>query len=208
MVKARGRPKGKTAKDSEQAFEERRLEILRTAARTFSERGFHATSIADLAKILDVTKPSIYHYIGSKDEMLFEAGSVALERLAGALERAVASDDTGLERLKGFFIRYVEIICDDFGRCLVLTDPQWLEPESREKNVLGRRLLTEKIEEIIGEGIKDGSIAKCDPRMMAFTFFAACNGVPRWYRPNKSFAPSEIAERVLSVLIEGARIRS
>lgn len=198
-----GRPPGRPKGSAEENFQERRLEILRTAARAFTERGFHATSLNDLAALLDVTKPSIYYYVQSKDELLFECGRLALERLTEAMKRAVTSDENALERLRAFFLNYAEIICDDFGRCLVLTDPQWLEPDNRKLNVHGRRELTQEIQNIIAKGISEGSIRPCNPRIAAFTLFSAFNGIARWYRPDGGMKPAELARETLNLLVNG-----
>lgn len=198
-----GRPPGRPKGSAEENFQERRLEILRTAARAFTERGFHATSLNDLAALLDVTKPSIYYYVQSKDELLYECGRLALERLTEAMKIAVTSDENALERLRAFFLNYAEIICDDFGRCLVLTDPQWLEPDNRKLNVKGRRELTQEIQNIISKGISEGSIRPCEPRIAAFTLFSAFNGIARWYRPNGGMAPADLARETLNLVVNG-----
>jgi AcrR family transcriptional regulator len=61
--------------------------VLRTAARLFNEKGFHATSLDEVAERLHVTKPTVYHYVKNKDEILFECVRIGIETLHAAVER-------------------------------------------------------------------------------------------------------------------------
>src|SRR5579859_3879239 len=63
----------------------KREAVLRTAARLFNEQGFHATSLDDVARGLNVTKPTIYHYFRSKDDVLFECCRLGLEMIEEAV---------------------------------------------------------------------------------------------------------------------------
>ena len=64
----------------------KREALLQTAARIFNQVGFHQTTLDDLAKALNVTKPTLYYYVKNKDDILFECQRLALERLQGILE--------------------------------------------------------------------------------------------------------------------------
>ena len=59
----------------------KREAVLLAAVRMFNERGFHATSLDDVAASLGVSKPLIYHYLGAKDQVLFECMRIGLEQL-------------------------------------------------------------------------------------------------------------------------------
>src|SRR5580693_10002923 len=102
-------------------YEQRRLEVLRAAARTFNRRGFHTATLDDVADELGVTKPAIYYYAKSKDQLLAACGQLAITSLEAALDKSRGPDWTAAQRLSAFFALYADIICGDFGRCLVLT---------------------------------------------------------------------------------------
>lgn len=184
-------------------FTRRRLEVLRAAAKLFSGLGFHRASLSDLGEALGMTPAALYYYVHSKDDMLFQCGQVALEQLKNALDSAHSEGRCGLEKLEIFFALYAEVICDDFGRCLVLTNASDLEGESRERNLAGRRDLDRAVREIIGEGIADGSIRKTDERDLTTLLFGALNSVPRWWSPNGKRSPSDIARAYTDLVVRG-----
>ena len=84
--------------------------ILTSAARLFAERGFHETTIDDIASELQVTKPTIYYYVRSKDDILFQIAHVEIEEINSAL---AAHDDRSLpadRRLERFIQVYGEFL--------------------------------------------------------------------------------------------------
>lgn len=103
-------------------FSNKRLEVLRGAARVFSRLGFHRASLTDVGEALNITPPALYYYVKSKDELLAECGRIAFGQLSEALAAAKTQGLSGYESLIVFFRHYAEIITDDFGRCLVITN--------------------------------------------------------------------------------------
>jgi len=183
-----GEPKGKGA-----SFSKRKLEVFKAAARLFNERGFHNTSMDDIAATLDVTKPALYYYAKSKDELLFEIGRIALNDATDLLSNISAADKNGAEHLQTFFAAWTESICREFGRCLVLTKPENLGTDSRRKSKEGRRHVQQQVLNLIRLGITDGSIKPCNDKLLAQALFDLHNGITYWYKPGGDQTPAEIA---------------
>ncbi len=99
-------------------FAMKRQVVLRTAAQIFSRRGFHQTTLADIADELHIAKPTLYHYFKSKDEILLEVQQAAIQQM---LDAPIDPKASGIEQIRVFFHRYVEMIVDDFGTCLIMT---------------------------------------------------------------------------------------
>ncbi|MCL4488614.1 MAG: TetR/AcrR family transcriptional regulator [Chloroflexi bacterium] len=185
----------------------KRHALLSAAAAAFRSRGYANVSMSDLAEILHVTKPTLYHYIPSKEEILFECVQQGLVGLEEALTQARDRSQPALERLRTLFRRHVQFATEDFGACLVLYADDVQSPENRAVLKEGRTRLEKGLQEIILEGIADGSIAPCDPKFVFLAVFAALNTVPRWYRPDGELNPEEIADRLLAIMFDGLRPR-
>ena len=112
------------------------MALLLAAVRMFNERGFHATSLEDVAASLGVTKPVIYHHLGNKEQVLFECVRLGLEELALGAQAARETAGTGLDRLKTFLRSYAESVMGDFGKCAIRTTEESLSPQSYEKEHL------------------------------------------------------------------------
>jgi AcrR family transcriptional regulator len=184
-------------------YEQRRLEVLRAAAKTFNRKGFHIATLDDVADELGVTKPALYYYSKSKDELLAACGQLAIESLEAALDKPAAPVLSAEQRLRRFFALYADIICGDFGRCLVLTEPRDLAPESRKINIAGRRALNLAVREIIREGIAEGALRPCDDRTLAIALFDAFNGLAKWFNPKGPAPLAAIVEQYIVIFLEG-----
>ena len=182
------------------------LQILSAAAKIFNERGYHGTSVADVAEALGVSKPFVYYYLKNKDDILFECSRIATEQLHAMLDEVRKQEVSGWDKLALVFSGYARVMTTDFGICLIRnTAPGSLPTGSREKLWVGRRRLNREVEQIIAHGIADGSIRKCDPIALSFAVFGAFNWITYWYRENGPLSPDEISERFLDIFAHGAK---
>lgn len=190
----------------QQRLEEReakRRAVLRTAVQMFNERGFHATSLEDVAARLGISKPTIYHYLGNKDQVLLECLSSGLEQLREAAEASHRQPGTGLERLRSFLRRFAEVNMSEWGRCVIRTGEENLAPESAERLKVLKREVDGKMRALISEGIADGSIADGDPMIIAFTLAGALNWPARWFNENGKDSAEKVAEQMVDLLTAG-----
>ncbi len=183
-------------------FETRLDEVLRIAARLFSQQGFRQATLEDVAAALNITRPALYHYARSKDELAAKCLDIATAEINDAMEQARARQ-TGREQVEAFFHRYAEIICDDFGRCFVLVNRREYGPELQEISRTYERRCDHAIREMAKAGAADGSLRDVDPADVSRALFGAFNGVPVWFKPGGRRTPGRIADNFLSLLLAG-----
>lgn len=189
--------------EREEERKRKREALLIAAVRMFNERGFHATSLDDVAASLGVTKPVIYHYLGNKDQVLFECVRMGLAQLSEAVASARAQPGTGLDRLKIFLRRYAEANMGDFSCCVVRTGDETLSPESRSQFRALKREIDRAMRAMIQEAVEDGSAKVEDVWLTAFTLAGALNWTARWYRDDGALAPAQIAAKMVDQLVRG-----
>lgn len=193
----------RNAKERTQERAAKREAVLLAAVRMFNQRGFHTTSLDDVAAALNISKPLIYHYLGAKDHVLFECLRIGLERLCGAATEAAALPGTGLERLKMFLCRYGEAVMDDFGRCVIRTGDEILAPDSRVKFRDLKRDIDNALRRFMEEAVADGSAIIPDIKLTCFAFAGALSWTARWQEPGGKLTPAEIARQMVEILIKG-----
>lgn len=181
----------------------KREAVLSAAVRLFNLKGFHATSLDDVAAILGVTKPTIYHYFSNKDEILFECVNRGLTAISEATEVGNNLRGTGLERLKILLTDYAYCMMQDYGACVTRTSDNELSKESRARFRELKRLIDLKVRNVVSEGIADGSIAPGDPRLITFTITGALNWIARWYDPQGDMTRDDIAQGTVATLLTG-----
>ncbi|MBB5503393.1 TetR/AcrR family transcriptional regulator [Paraburkholderia sp. MM5384-R2] len=194
---------GQESLGQEEQHRLRRAVLFETAARAFNETGYYNTTLEELAKRLNVTKPALYYYVKDKDDILFECNRMALQHMQAALEEAENGTESGMQKLGDFLTRYTELMTNDFGACLIRTGLQPLRPESRAKlRVLANRL-DKALRGIVAQGVEDGSIRVCDPKMVSYAIFGGFNGIATWFQPGGEMQPADVTAHFLDLFVHG-----
>jgi AcrR family transcriptional regulator len=183
-------------------YDNRLDEVLRVAARLFSEQGFRQATLEDVAAALNVTRPALYHYARSKDELAAKCHDIAISEIDEAIVIA-RRYQTGREQILVFFRRYAEIICDDCGRCIVLVNRREYSPELQEVVRAHQRRFDQTIRDMVQIGVADGSLRNVDPADVSRALYGAFNGIPVWFKPGGKRTPGQIADDFLLLLLTG-----
>lgn len=181
----------------------KRRAVLLAAVRMFNQRGYHATLLDDVAASLGISKPTIYHYLGNKEQVLLECIALGLEDYHAAIDTARALSGSGLERLRHFLRRYAQANMSDFGRCVIRTGPEPLSAEGAQSLRERKRHIDTAMRSFIEEGFADGSIAPADAKLLAFTLAGALNWPARWHVPGGDLSAEAIAEQMVDMLTAG-----
>lgn len=189
--------------ERERIFTDKRDLVIKTAAKAFNERGFSGTSLDDIAELMGFTKAAIYHYVGSKEEILYECYIRGEDDIYVLFEEISGLKGNGLERLRHFILRYAQMAVGEDRILAVRINFNELTPDRREIIRERQRDLDHKLRVLVQDGINDGSIASCDPSLAAFLLFGAINSVSVWYKPHGRLQSREIAEAFAEMLISG-----
>jgi AcrR family transcriptional regulator len=189
--------------EREQVRIDKREAVLRMAAQVFNEKGYLAATLDEVAERLHVTKPTLYYYVKNKDEILYECVRIGLTMLQDAITEVGASGGTALDKLVAAMHKYTEIVTMDFGMCLIRVGEDPLPPESQRKLRRIKAAIDLEFRELIRQGIVEGTIAPCDPKLAAFTLAGALSWIGRWYRPEGAWTPEDIARQCIALLSNG-----
>jgi AcrR family transcriptional regulator len=183
--------------------------VLQTAAHMFLEQGYRRTSMSDLAKRLQITKPALYYYFRNKEEILVECYRAGITLIETLLDKALVSRGTGLDKVRVYIEAYAKsVVLHDFGRCVSMLDENELSSETRKQVRTLKRRIDASIRSYIEEGVADKSIAPCDPKLASFAMSGAINWIGTWYKPSGPLSGLEIASHFAYLLTEGLRTRS
>lgn len=185
--------------------EVKRQAVLREAAMSFNAKGYHATSLTDVATSLGVTKAALYHYFPNKNALLAACFDHAMKICFASLEKGIADGANGRERLLLTLSGYLSQIIDELSVAVVLMEEDALEPQDYADLVAERDRFERALRGLVRDGIEDGSIVPCDPKFVIFVILGSLNWVPKWFKASGRWSPkqvsaalSEIFERALS----------
>ncbi len=177
--------------DRKKQFNAKRRAVIRAAGEAFRRRGYHNTSMTEIAKALGLSKAALYYYVKNKEEVLFECHLMVYEAMEEVLAVPHREEKNGLDYLTSVFAQLVTLLTRD-GLSL-LTDVNSLSGESRDRVLAQRGAIERRITNIVNGGIIDGSIRQSDPRLTVFFFMGALNWLNAWYDPKGRVTGDAIA---------------
>jgi AcrR family transcriptional regulator len=180
----------------------KREAVLQTAAHLFLEKSYARTSLNDVAERLHITKPALYHYFPNKEEILLECYRLGTGLIEEILNE-IATGGSGLQKVEAFIYSYANVMTINFGRCVMRLDEGDLSEEARAEVRRYKRKIDRRLRSFIQEGIEDGSIMPCDPKITAFAIAGAVNWICKWYEPEGALSGEEIASQFARTLTYG-----
>jgi AcrR family transcriptional regulator len=183
----------------------RREEMVAAAARLFSERGYHGTSMQDVAGVLGLLRGSLYAHIGSKEELLYDVVERGAERFLERGTRALLLDAPAPERLRAFLVGHVETAIEQLEAGTVfLNEWRYLSDEPR-SNIQGKRdRYEDMVRSILADGIDRGEFrADIDVPLAARLVLSAGNWIYAWYREGGELAPHQVGAEFADMLVRG-----
>ena len=169
----------------------------------FLEKSYGRTSLNDVAERLSITKPAIYHYFSSKEQILVECYRLGTAMIAETLDQIAAHCGNGIEKVAAFISSYANVMTVNFGRCVMRLDEGDLSRDARAEIRASKKKIDRRLRSFVQEGIDDGSIAPCDPKLAAFSIAGALNWICMWYEPGGPLSPQEIATQFARTLTQG-----
>jgi AcrR family transcriptional regulator len=182
----------------------RRDELASTAARLFAERGFHGTSMGDLAEAMGVQKASLYSLTTSKQELLYRAMRDGAAAFHAGLD-AVPEDLPAVERIRLALRSHLRVVSEQLDVATVFTrEWRYLEGAQRDEILSERRRYEERVRGLLREGVEAGELrSDLDAGAAALLVLSAANWAYTWLSPERS--TDELADRFTAILVDGIR---
>ena len=186
-----------------QNFEDRRLTILREAAKCFVEDGVRGTQLQAIADKFGMTRAALYHYVSSKEEIIEECFEWGYKALTELFDSAAHVEGSGLDKVRFLFTGGVKIGTTDFGRAVATLRFHDLDPALRTKFGKMNQFVYSRYEHFIGEGVKDGSIKPCNPRSLSIFIGGAVRTVSEWLYHDRSLDQAALEADFMTYLTGG-----
>jgi len=178
--------------------------LTRQAARLFAERGYHGTSIGQLAEAIGVQKGSLYAHISSKQDLLYETMREGAAAFHGALD-AVDEHLPATEKIRFALRGHLRVVAEQLDVATVFVrEWRYLEGDRREGILAERRRYEERFRALFREGRELGELrTDLDETTAALLALSAANWAYTWLAPGRD--TDDLADRFYALLIDGMR---
>jgi TetR/AcrR family transcriptional regulator len=180
----------------------RQAEILRAALRAFGRKGYHRTTLDDIAEHVGVQKTALYHYFPDKEAILYECHRESLAELARIMREANRLG-SATEMLTHAVHEHVRVMTDTLEGSPLAFEVTALSDERQARIIAGRDRYERQLRRIIHRGMRTGEFRKGDSKVAVFVLLGAINWIARWYRPDGALGASQLGEQFVDHLMRG-----
>jgi TetR/AcrR family transcriptional regulator, cholesterol catabolism regulator len=184
---------------------ERAEEVYAAALRLFREKGYHATSMQDIAEAVGLYKGSLYHYIGGKQDLLVQVFERALGGLLDEVEHIAADESLRpSQQLRLVIVAHVQAVASNLDALTVyLHEFRALAGEALDRVRQQRERYRILLERVIERGVRTGELATDDVDIVTLGVLGMCNWIVQWYRPGGRLNAEEIGQRFADLVLGG-----
>lgn len=177
-------------------------ELYEHATRLFAERGFAGTSLQDIADALGITRPALYYYVKSKDELLAKLVTEVTSGPLDELTALVARDLDPIATLRGIVEVLVRrrVTQPERFRLLIRSEAE-LPQELTTAYDEGRRAVLKTIAGVIDDGVRSGVFRPVDARVAALGVLGMCNWVAWWFHPGGRDTAEGVIEQLADMAV-------
>ena len=198
-------PEGAT--DNPKPSKRRRQEVMDVAARIFSEKGYEATSIQEIAEEVGILKGSLYYYIDTKEDLLFGVIQEAYDAALGVIEDLEQRDGGALELIDALVRRHAEVFSKTFVQSSVFfREFRALSPARQETIREAADVYSRFLNSQIRRGQRSGEIdSGINPRLATIGIIGMMNSMSFWYRPDGPATAAQIGGEFSRLVIGGLK---
>lgn len=182
----------------------RQAEIALAAVKLFEEKGYHATSVQDIADEVGLQKGSLYHYIHSKEDLLLQIAHQAISEFNERLERILGSDIPAREKLTQAIENHLTVSISNLQTTTVLLREAFSLGEHQHQVIQD---LTDRYlnlwTHILEEGQATGEFEVPQPKLAALALLGACNWVYRWYKTSGKLTAEDVSKVFSDLFLNG-----
>lgn len=187
--------------------EARRREVTAAAVAVFSERGYRATSMSDVAERLGMGKASLYHYVGSKEEILVELYEDVLRENVIAARRIASAEGTATDALAELIADRVVYTCRNRELLRVFFEEEAELPSRQQSRLVAvRHEYEQTLLDMVARGEAAGEFTLATtPQIFVNTVLGAANWTYKWFQPHGPLTPEELGAQMAAILLATLR---
>lgn len=185
-------------------WELRRQAIIDTSAQVFAQRGFHATSTAELCQANEIGKGALYYYIGSKEQLLVAIHDRVMDEVLLSADRVASTGGTPPERLALLGAGLLDVIHSFPDHVWVfLHEFPALTGANAEVFRRRRREYEQRVEQLFEEGQRSGHFRVLDASMATKAWLGMHNYTYLWMRSGGRVAVGDLAAQYADIFVRG-----
>ena len=181
-----------------------RNDILEAAAQVFRKKGFHGSSMSDIAEAVSLQKASLYHHVASKQEILLALLDRAIEMLTERIGPLASQSAPADQKLRQMIRSYLQMLAENADLASVLLfEYRSLEPKQLSRHIPNRDKFEALWRDVVLEGVKSKKFHCPHPGLAVRAMLGSMNWLLTWYRAEGAMTIEEIADHLADMQFRG-----
>lgn len=184
--------------------QDRKTQLIEAAERLFSERGFLATGMRDLAEDLGIEAASLYNHVKSKDELLWGIATRCAAEFFLKVEPIFNSNLHTQAKLREMIVAHVQVIlANQAASAVFFHEWQHLSADKKAEYAELRNRYEDLFRNVVQQGVSENLFRNYDNRFTTRAILSALNWTYTWYSPEGEMKPEEIGRKLADLLLNG-----
>ncbi|MCI0488860.1 MAG: TetR/AcrR family transcriptional regulator [Blastocatellia bacterium] len=185
-------------------YDQKLVYVLKTSAAIFAEKGYHSTSIRDIARATNMSLSGLYYYFGSKEELLFLIQDYCFSTVLGDCRRLLAGVDDPVRRLKLLIENHLNYFVNNMNEMKVLShEANSIKGDLFKKVNSKKRQYVDLVMELLDEIARAHNVESIDLRVATFSLFGMMNWIYNWYNPRKDVDVAGLSQNITRIFLTG-----
>ena len=185
-------------------YDEKLQRILKTSAKIFAEKGFHHTSVRDIARATKMSLSGLYYYFTTKEELLYLIQERCFVTLLQRWEEALDPQIDVRARIRAFAENHLGFFLHNMPEMKVMAhEDESLTGEYQDKILVLKRRYVKVIMDLLGELQRKEGAKAIDLRLATFALFGMMNWIYTWYQPKRDLPFPQLIEQMLRIYFFG-----
>lgn len=181
----------------------RRAEILQAALRAFRDKGYHATTLDDIAERLGIRNTALYHYFPDKEAILYACHRESLAEVDRLLAEATTQCERAPDQLTYIIREHVRVMTETLHGSPLGFEVSSLSPKHQADVIVARDRYERGLRQIIIRGQREGAFRSVNPKIAVFAILGAINWIARWYSPDGTIHTQQLGSEFADHLVGG-----
>ena len=179
-----------------------RKTVLEVAAKMFSERGFSGTSLGDVAENLEISRPALYYYFSSKQEILSSLVDEISVKSKKAIEEIRGNTADPVTKLHEMTYRQLLFVMrNKLPYMVVIKTEEELVSKTRKLNLEAKKAVLESFQSVVQEGIDKGHFRKMDSAVAALAIIGMCSWCALWFKADGRLSDTQVADQLTQMAL-------
>ncbi|MGI8714077.1 MAG: TetR/AcrR family transcriptional regulator [Solirubrobacteraceae bacterium] len=185
-----------------------RADIIEAATRVFSRRGYHAASMVEIAEEAGMRKPSLYHHVRKKEDLLFAIHEQLIDELIDETMSVLSTSQTPAEKVRGVLkVSMAFVARHRDGVTVFLRERRAVSGDRWSALVVKRDFYEKMVSRVIAEGVSSERFIDVPPQIAARAVLGMASWGSTWFDPHGELSAEAVSDIFADIVLRGLESR-